>query len=120
MHSYISYNKLASLYICFCNASHNAHNETKIIHHNYHNQRAEDNLRIRNFTEETRAHSDEMLKIRFDTSEGESKIFDMIMPYPSEDILLWHKTANYVVSTYVYMYVIVHTCVRVLCVRTGR
>ena len=99
MHSYISYNKLASLYICFAMLHTTLHNETDIIHRRYQNQSIKDDLNTQNTTEETAAYPAEHDQLYFNTNGSESKIFDVIIPSPNGKILQWHKTANYVVSS---------------------
>ncbi|XP_043212465.1 uncharacterized protein LOC122376640 [Amphibalanus amphitrite] len=98
MHSYIIYNKLASLYVCFAMLHITLHNETEIINAMLQNIEQPNGW---NFTKGN-SFRDEVnnFQIYRNNEEKEVKIFDMILPQRDEEILLWQKAGNYVAIPY--------------------
>ncbi|KAF0296866.1 Blastula protease 10 [Amphibalanus amphitrite] len=99
MHSYIIYNKLASLYVCFAMLHTTLHNETEII--NAMLQNIEQQPIGWNFTEENSFRNEiNNFQIYRNNEEKEVKIFDMILPQRDEEVLLWQKAENHVTIPY--------------------
>ena len=76
------------------------HNEAENIQRRYQNSSFKDDIRIKNSNKRNKIHFQE----HYDQNETESnqtgrKFFDMITPNLSDDLLLWPKAGNYVVST---------------------
>ena len=76
------------------------HNEAEIIHRRYHKSYFKEEIRIRNSSKGNKINSEQYYdQNEIETSQTGRKASDIITPNLSDDLTLWPKAGNFVVST---------------------